>query len=682
MKLLREGKAKNTDCVIFAANVDSAKQIAAEIVYDPAVFGNFTFGGGNLVTGALILPAGGVPEPEIREDGLASVSASGTKLSGRGLSAGETPKRVFVVTYDIIGSIPESGSFISVVSLRIGLSSSDADIKTFPLDRFGVRVRPNFANQIFNFELVPRRLNAAAVLWETRFPGINNTVRYRPVGEEVFLTAHNPLLDQATDEIVAALRLLIQQGLDPTELSNSQIRSALGVPVLPSGFAGTLRRITEALKTRRHLVLLPHLQPGGTRYQIAARSFDLEGRPTPFRRETLRTRRALDLRPMFIHGFEVQTVPTGAVMKWITNRPSDTQYSIKLDGSEVISGTADSDGTQAHIVIIERGELQAGTEYTYDITSTLLEETTLSDAEKTATRSGRFRTRRTFLPLRFLGPPHRDVGSETAVITAALSRISSLTIHYGEVDSASTQSYPDSIASTEDLNRQTLTIPGLDPATEYEYRMTAISDGDTIITDPRRHPRLSRFKTTAEGDTTLAITEGPQVVTRHNLAIFRVTSDVACFLKVIVGTLGENGTLGTSDEFELQDLAPNGRPRLRRRHVVTFPGLERFTTYGYRMELTSASGRTIFFDPNQTVSAKVAKIQQPPGGGGGAVSSPATMRTPSFPSSCRAPRCPQRPTIQRSSSGPQTNRLTARYSSARTVWTTKKPRATTNRVTS
>ena len=63
--------------VIFAANVDSAKQIAAEIVYDPAVFGNFTFVGGNLVTGALILPVGGVPEPEIREDGLASVSAPG-----------------------------------------------------------------------------------------------------------------------------------------------------------------------------------------------------------------------------------------------------------------------------------------------------------------------------------------------------------------------------------------------------------------------------------------------------------------------------------------------------------------------------------------------------------------------------------------------------------------------------
>ena len=83
--------------VIFAANVDSAKQIAAEIVYDPAVFGNFTFVGGNLVTGALILPAGGVAEPEIREDGLASVSASGAKLQGRGLSAGDTPKRVFVV---------------------------------------------------------------------------------------------------------------------------------------------------------------------------------------------------------------------------------------------------------------------------------------------------------------------------------------------------------------------------------------------------------------------------------------------------------------------------------------------------------------------------------------------------------------------------------------------------------
>ena len=61
--------------VIFAANVDSAKQIAVEIVYDLAVFGNFTFIGGNLVTGALILPIGGGPEPEIREDGLCPASS-------------------------------------------------------------------------------------------------------------------------------------------------------------------------------------------------------------------------------------------------------------------------------------------------------------------------------------------------------------------------------------------------------------------------------------------------------------------------------------------------------------------------------------------------------------------------------------------------------------------------------
>ncbi len=609
--------------VIFAANVDSAKQIAAEIVYDPAVFGNFTFVGGNLVTGALILPAGGVAEPEIREDGLASVSASGAKLQGRGLSAGDTPKRVFVVTYDIIGSIPETGSFISVTSLRIGLSSSDVDIKTFALGRFGVRVRSNFANQIIDLK-VDRGFERAAIGWETRLPGINDTVRYRQIGEEIWLSAHNPLLEQATDQVVGALILLFQRSIDPTEATNSQIRNALGVPVLPSGFAGTLRRITEALKTRRHLVLLPNLQSGAT-YEFEARSYDLENRPTPLGSGRFLTRLARDLRPLNIEAFDVQTIPTGAAIRWFTNRASDTQYSIELDGSVVTSGTADSDGTQAHIVLIEEG-LEAGTEYTFTVSSTLVEETTLSDAEKTATRTGTFRTRRQILPLRFLGPPFRVVGSETAIIITALSRISSLTIDYGAVDSESTTiSYSDSISSTEDLNRQTLTLTSLEPQTVYRYRLTAVSDGDTITSDPRGNRRWSRdlkFTTSAEGDTLPPeITQGPQVLARDKVAIFRWATDVGTSGTVFFGTLGENGTLGTADEFERIDFAPNGRPRFGQKHVVTITGLERNTTYGYRLESTAANGKTVTFDPNVTTSAKVARIQQPPGGSGSFVTS-------------------------------------------------------------
>ena len=401
------------------------------------------------------------------------------------------------------------------------MSSSDVDIKTFNLGRFGVRVRSNFANQIIDLK-VDRGFERAAIGWETRLPGINDTVRYRQIGEEIWLSAHNPLLEQATDQVVGALIILFQRGIDPTEATNSQIRNALGVPVLPSGFAGTLRRITEALKTRRHLVLLPNLQSGAT-YEFEARSYDLENRPTPLGSGRFQTRLARDLRPLNIEAFDVQTIPTGAAMRWFTNRASDTQYSIEQGGAVVTSGTADSDGTQAHIVLIEEG-LEAGTEYTFTVSSTLVEETTLSDADKTATRTGTFRTRRQILPLRFLGPPFRVVGSETAIIITALSRISSLRIDYGAVDSESTAiSYSDSISSTEDLNRQTLTLASLDPQTVYRYRLTAVSDGDTITSDPRGNRRWSRdlkFTTSAEGDTLPPeITEGPQVLARDKVAV-------------------------------------------------------------------------------------------------------------------------------------------------------------------
>ena len=469
-----------------------------------------------------------------------------------------------------------------------------------------------------------RGFERAAIGWETRLPGINDTVRYRQIGEEIWLSAHNPLLEQATDQVVGALILLFQRSIDPTEATNSQIRNALGVPVLPSGFAGTLRRITEALKTRRHLVLLPNLQSGAT-YEFEARSYDLENRPTPLGSGRFLTRLARDLRPLNIEAFDVQTIPTGAAIRWFTNRASDTQYSIELDGSVVTSGTADSDGTQAHIVLIEEG-LEAGTEYTFTVSSTLVEETTLSDAEKTATRTGTFRTRRQILPLRFLGPPFRVVGSETAIIITALSRISSLTIDYGAVDSESTTiSYSDSISSTEDLNRQTLTLTSLEPQTVYRYRLTAVSDGDTITSDPRGNRRWSRdlkFTTSAEGDTLPPeITQGPQVLARDKVAIFRWATDVGTSGTVFFGTLGENGTLGTADEFERIDFAPNGRPRFGQKHVVTITGLERNTTYGYRLESTAANGKTVTFDPNVTTSAKVARIQQPPGGSGSFVTS-------------------------------------------------------------
>ncbi len=607
--------------LIWAANVDSVKQIKVEIVYDPAVFGNFTFVGGNLVRGAVVLPIGGVPEPVIREDGLASVSVSGARLGGTGTKAGADPKQMFVVNYEIIGSVPDDGSFVSVTRVRVGLSASDVDIKKFSLGRFGTRVRSNFANQIIDLQ-VKRGFQDAAIKWETRFPGINDTVKYRPVGEQVWLTAHNPVSDQASKEVLAALLTLFSKHIDPTEASDSEIQDALGGPRLSASFTNTLRHVSEVLKTRRHLVLLSNLQ-SGTTYEYAARSYDLEFRPTPLGTGRFSTRVARDLRPNVIDGFDIQASTTGAFMRWFTNRSSDTQYSVGLDGEVVASGRADTAGTQAHLVLIEDGTLQSGTEYTLTISSTLVEETTLGDADKTATLTSTFRTKRALLPLVFLRPPFRIIGSESVVVTTALSRIANLTIHYGQIDSESNPTYTDSISSTEASKLQTLTLSPLDPETAYSFKATAYSQNDTITTDPsgnRRWSRDLRFTTSADGDTLAPeVTEGPQVLARDKVAVIRWATDVESFGTVVFGTIGgSTPTFNTADENERNDTGPDGRPRLSHRHVVTITGLERNTSYGYRILSTGANGRTSEFDPSKSavVSSKIAKIQQPPGGSG------------------------------------------------------------------
>ena len=149
--------------------------------------------------------------------------------------------------------------------------------------------------------------------------------------------------------------------------------------------------------------------------------------------------------------------------------------------------------------------------------------------------------------------------------------------------------------------------------TVYRYRITAFAaNGDSFSTDPRGTNQWSfdwQLRTSTAGDTLAPlIIEGPEVIARDKIAVLEWVTDVETSGKVFFGTRG--GTYGTSDEFSISDLAPDGSPSFSHYHIVTLAGLDPGTNYQFRIESTGANGKKVVFTPS-AAAAKRAGAQQP-----------------------------------------------------------------------
>jgi len=647
---IRDPEVGQTISVVLSAqNVTSAKQNRVDVKYDPAFIGNVAFAAGNLIPPRFIpLTA----EPKIGDDGLATVGVSGAQLGAP--TAGSGAGVLYTITFDVMDEIPVEGTFFSITLVQINLSSQDQDALEFAEGKFGVRLAPYFPNLIFDLEVV-RRLNSALITWRSRFAGIRDTVRYRAVGAEEWQAAHNPLLDRTTLATLEALKTLNEAGINVQEAPPAAIAAALGRVTVPAAEIQSMRLLDQALRTRKHLVLLPGLL-ANTPYEFIARSIGLGRQVSPLFAGGFKTRLAPDARPVFITNLDIQPMRTQAVLRWFTNRPADTRVKVeKVDAAGAVLETvveiaADEDGTLVHIALVEN--LESGVIYKATVNSQLLDaDEQIADGVMTADQVAdeKIRLFRTRKPraLRFIGPPLVVIGTEEVRIKVPLNQPASLTIDYGEVigETAAQSSpvYTESVSSTQEVDRHEITLSGLESSTPYHYRITAaLSDTSTaaaakvaavqplntlyrITTDPRGNQHWSRnfwFKTSAAGDTLPpVIVRGPQVIKRARVAVFRWATDVPTTGKIYFGTWqnGE-GTLGTVDEWELVDQTPDGKPRFALKHIVTITGLEKGTGYGYRIEATAANGKSVVFDPletgGSTAAAKPAKVLQPPGGAG------------------------------------------------------------------
>nr|ADI17499.1 hypothetical protein [uncultured bacterium HF0130_06E03] len=622
---------------IFFEKITSAKGGLVTAHYDPSIvkFAGFTPKG--FIPGLLALP----DTPKTGTDGFNSVKGGGTQLGG-------TPAKgsgLFgTISFELIKELTIE-TFISITEIQVQVSANDRDYLTYPVGRFGLRLKPVFSNQIFDLEVV-RGDKSANITWRTKEPGLVDTVYIKAVGEDssqVFTNPlaktlqQQPLLRRAT-EILSRLKIIPRFEKDDSRI----IKALQSTPdfediEIRSGFIDDLRKIDTILGDKRHVVQIKNIR-SNTKYKFEAQSFSIRGAKSQKVTGSFKTRTAVDKRPLFLERFSVNTTPKSAVIRWFTNRPADTRYIFNSGGEESpIETIQDEEGTKIHKV--ELSDLSPGTKYEFTIASRLIGAETLLNAglvEKDVlkTQTGSFKTQRAGKKLRFIGPPSPIVGSDNARLRVRLSQPAALKLEYGSVEGTGSLrtapiNYTDSTITEELLTEHDLTLADLEAGNRYRFRIQAYNSDDTLTTDPRGNKPWSRdffLRTSAASDTSNpVITEGPQVDVRGNIAIIRFSSDVPTKASVFVGAVGNSsnsgiGMLGTTDEVEIPSLTPNGGRRFTRRHVLTIPSLDLSTSYGYRIEIEGANSRTLIFDPNNSLEsnnvAKAVKVLQPPGGSG------------------------------------------------------------------
>ena len=621
---------------VFLEKVTEAKGGLITTHYDPTVVEFIGFSPKNFIPGLLALP----DTPEIGDDGFNSVKGGGTQLGG-------TPAKgsgLFGIMSFKLKNKLTTETFISITEIQVQVSASDRDYLTYPIGRFGVSLKPIFSNKIFDLEIV-RGDKGASITWLTKESGLIDTLSIKASGDDSSQVFTNPVakLVQRQPLLKKAAETLIRLGIIPRfERDDGRIIKALKATSdfkdldITREFVENLRMIVTILGDKRHVIKVENIEPN-TQYKFEVQSLSLRGAKSQKVTGSFKTRTAIDKRPLFVERFSVKTTPKSAVIRWFTNRPADTRYIFNYGENESTEKIKNTEGTQVHKV--ELSDLSPGTKYEFTIASRLLEaETLLSNGLKEEdvlkTRSGFFKTQRAGKKLRFIGPPSPIVGSDNARLRIRLSQPAALKLEYGSVEEDGPLrtipiDYTDSTNTDELLTEHDITLTGLESANRYRFRIQAYNSDDTLTTDPRGNKPWSRdffLRTSAASDTSNpVITEGPQVDVRGNIAIIRFSSDVPTKASVFVGAVGNSsdsgiGILGTVDEVEIPSLTPNGGRRFARRHVITIPALDLSTNYGYRIEVEGANGRTLAFDPNNSLgsneAAKTVKVLQPPGGSG------------------------------------------------------------------
>jgi hypothetical protein len=624
---------QSLDMQLNLSDIPEIAGIIATVIYNPHYYAFEEFTPGDLLEDVESLF--NIPPSEADTIAVALIGGVTEDFT----TSNQSPQGVLgTLRFSLLQSIPVSRDLISVLSVQLIETNGGFQQLNFFPGELGLEVTRRFSNRAFNFK-VNRRDIGATIGWQTRFVGLDDTLRYRRSGDTAYALALNPLATSLSQRLQSGIRLLGLADLDPRQADNNSLDaffSASDFSPLSAAFYDSLRQVQQTLSSRRREIALNDLEPQTT-YQYTVYSVSLDGRPTPQETGTFRTRAEPDTRPIVGTDVDVQLTATTASASWLTNRPADTRFAVFLAGGDTTEVVFDGDdGSLVHNAPIDG--LIPGREYSYLIRSrligveSLLESGQLDSSQIWLSKAGTFRTRQGREPLRLLEPPSQVLGPDNAVIRFRLNQITDAVVEYGLVAPGSgkitrdthlsqaddAELYVWQQASTNLLDSHTITLSSLSPSTKLRYRIRVTTpDGDTLSTDPRGNEQWSgdlQLTTAAAGDTLPPrIVEGPAVIVRDILAVVRFKTDVETSARVFFGTRG--GTYGTADEFEFVDQTPDGNPRFSQDHSVTISGLEAGAEYEYGIEFTAANGKTTSFEPSLNL-AKSAGVLQPPGGAG------------------------------------------------------------------
>ncbi|MBT5056046.1 MAG: T9SS type A sorting domain-containing protein [Gemmatimonadetes bacterium] len=602
--------------------------------YDPTLVSFVSFDPGNAAPGAQAISG----PPVETGDGFVQLDA-GASLFGGGVTAQTEGGLLGAFNVEIIAEVPETGSAISVVRVEVNTSGfeEDRDVLDFPVGRRGVSLVRTFPNPILQVQ-IERRHNGAILTWTTRLPGLDDAGRVRLRGsEDEFRNFESPLNNRFSSQELLAIRELNAAGIDIPALTNSQIKDrisdALGInsALVPNSLVRAVRELDGIIKSRGHVLPVAGLSPQ-SEYEFQIVSTSLNGKRSNTFTGHFSTRAEPDLRPLFVSDFDLQLSPTSVAASFGTTRPVVTSYALTQVGETdpVAEATVNEDGVTRTRLFLD--ELEGGVEYEIELTISYADadeaiSNGLPAESASVTLNRRFRTPSIRRVLRFLRPPLKIVGSESAQILFETNVPVSASVDYGLVGDDAAKPLQDTEAdclytwqqeSTSTLKRHSLSLSNIDPGTDFRYKITIVTaEGDTLSTDPRGNFQWSRdlrFRTSASADTLPpAIILGPLVNIRDVLAVVRFATDVPTAAAVYIGTDG--GTYETEDEYEFADLTSEGERRFSNRHSIIVAGLVAGENYRYRLEVEATNGKVTILEPSLG-SGKVAGALQPPGGAG------------------------------------------------------------------
>jgi hypothetical protein len=79
-----------------------------------------------------------------------------------------------------------------IADLQAPAGIPEADTLSYVIGELAFGAVRRFANKLFNFA-VDRRHDGASIVWESRWPGIEDTLRYRAVGDTLWMVMANAL---------------------------------------------------------------------------------------------------------------------------------------------------------------------------------------------------------------------------------------------------------------------------------------------------------------------------------------------------------------------------------------------------------------------------------------------------------------------------------------------------------